>query len=122
MEEFIFYIIKLNLFVGGAVAAACILDRFLRRKYSVRWRYIFWLCIAALLLVPVDLSKSYAVWEVQIPVQQTQTGNGGTVLVKDGTYTGEPQTDIQEAVAGTGETRASDEKDRFAENEDQGFR
>lgn len=122
MEEFIFYIIKLNLFVGGAVAAACILDRFLRRKYSVRWRYILWLCIAALLLVPVDLSKSYAVWEVQIPVQQTQTGNGKTVLVKDGTYTGELQTDIQEVVVGTGETKASDEKDRFAENEDQGSR
>lgn len=122
MEEFIFHIIKLNLFAGAAVAAACILDRFLRRKYSVRWRYILWLCIAALLLVPVDLSKSYAVWEVQIPVQQTQAGNGGTVLAKDGTYMGEPQTDIQEAAVGTGETEALDEKNRFAENEDQGFR
>ena len=122
MEEFIFHIIKLNLFAAAAVAAACILDRFLRRKYSVRWRYILWLCIAALLLVPVDLSKSYAVWEVQIPVQQTQAGNGGTVLAKDGTYMGEPQTDIQEAAVGTGETEALDEKNRFAENEDQGFR
>ena len=122
MEEFIFHIIKLNLFAAAAVAAACILDRFLRRKYSVRWRYILWLCIAALLLVPVDLSKTYAVWEVQIPVQQTQAGNGGTVLAKDGTYMGEPQTDIQEAAVGTGETEALDEKNRFAENEDQGFR
>ena len=122
MEEFIFHIIKLNLFAAAAVAAACILDRFLRRKYSVRWRYILWLCIAALLLVPVDLSKSYAVWEVQIPVQQTQAGNGGTVLAKDGTYMGEPQTDIQEAAVGTGETEALDKKNRFAENEGQGFR
>ena len=122
MEEFIFHIIKLNLFAGAAVAAGCILDRFLRRRYSVRRRYILWLCIAALLLVPVDLSKSYAVWEVQIPVQQTQAGNGGTVLAKDGTYMGEPQTDIQEAAVGTGGTDALDEKNRFTENKGQGFR
>ena len=122
MEEFIFHIIKLNLFAGAAVAAGCILDRFLRRRYSVRRRYILWLCIAALLLVPVDLSKSYAVWEVQIPAQQTQAGNGGTVLAKDGTYMGEPQTDIQEAAVGTGGTDALDEKNRFTENKGQGFR
>lgn len=122
MEEFIFHIIKLNLFAGAAVAAGCILDRFLRRRYSVRRRYILWLCIAALLLVPVDLSKSYAVWEVQIPVQQIQAGNGGTVLAKDGTYMGKPQTDIQEAAVGTGGTDALDEKNRFTENKGQGFR
>ncbi len=44
MEEFIFHIIKLNLFAAAAVAAACVLDRFLRRKYSVRWRYSAEIC------------------------------------------------------------------------------
>jgi|GEM_PF-1964890 len=77
MENFILYIIKVNLFAAICICLVYLLSRLVRRKYSSLWRYYTWLFIAIFLIVPFGLFREAEVVSMEVPYQWGVTETTG---------------------------------------------
>lgn len=67
MENYIIYILKINLLSAICILMVILVSRWLNRRYSSHWRYIMWLLLAIFLLVPINLFTDSAVIRLEIP-------------------------------------------------------
>lgn len=67
MEDYLLYILKLNILAAIMILLILGVSIFLNKKYSVWWRSILWLGISVILLLPVQIPDSWSVIHIQIP-------------------------------------------------------
>lgn len=63
------YIVKLNLLASFCVGASILISRLIGKKYTTLWKYVVWLVISLLLLIPVDFTPSFSLWSVNVNMQ-----------------------------------------------------
>ncbi len=65
MEDFVLYILKINILAALLIILALAVSAFLSRKYSFWWRSWFWLLVAVVLLLPVQIPDTWNVIHIQ---------------------------------------------------------
>lgn len=67
MENWMMYILKLNLLAAVCVLLVLIIGKAAGTGYSARWKCRVWILLSVLLLLPVDLTEYTAALQVEIP-------------------------------------------------------
>lgn len=95
MENFILYILKINLFAAVMIVLVKLISLLVKKRYLAQWKYVMWLFISLFLLIPVGYFMEMSVIHLEIEPQHV-IGNS-------------TNSDMENAVESSGSMAASED-------------
>ena len=83
MEEFMLYVLKLNLWTACCICAAILAGKAAVRRYLPVWKYALWLVLSLALLFPVNVSRTTSIWNLQLPLPEKQSGSDAETVGRE---------------------------------------
>lgn len=74
MENYLIYVLKINLLAAVCILLVLAVSRALKRKFSAKWRYLLWFLIAIFLLLPMNLFQGERILEIRLDGRREAVG------------------------------------------------